>query len=381
MSVVLTLNAGSSSIKFALYGLEGLKEELRGQVERIGGAARLEVLAQGRKSRTDIDAQDHDAAVRAILAAIAPVLSGRVVAGVGHRVVHGGPDFADPVRVDTQKLAAIEALEPLAPLHQPHNAAGLRAAMRAFPEAPQVACFDTGFHRAHPWVHDTYALPERFYAQGVRRYGFHGLSYAFIEGKLAQEYPALHKGRVVVLHLGNGTSACGLRGGRPIATTMGFSPLDGLAMGTRPGQIDPGVLLYLMNHEGMDAARIERLLYYESGLLGMSGETNDMRELLASGAPAAQGAVAYFCARIVREIGALAASLGGIDGIVFTGGIGENSAAIRARVLSELEWLGFEVDHAANAAGAGIISQGMRPALVIATDEERVIASAVAGFI
>jgi acetate kinase len=274
-------------------------------------------------------------------------------------------------------IAALAGLAPLAPLHQPHNLAGVHAALAAFPQALQVAAFDTAFHRGHPWVNDTFALPRRFYDAGVRRYGFHGLSYDYIAGKLAADHPDLAAGRVVVAHLGNGASLCALRAGRSVASTMGFTALDGLPMGTRVGQIDPGVVLYLMG-QGMDGAALTRLFYHESGLLGLSGISHDMRTLLASPDPAAAEAVAYYCFRLAREIGAMAAALGGIDALVFTGGIGENAAPIRARALETLGFLGLALDPVANAANAPQIGAGAVPVLVIPTDEERIIARACA---
>jgi acetate kinase len=275
-------------------------------------------------------------------------------------------------------LAALDPLAPFAPLHQPHNLAGIRAAMAAFPEAVQVACFDTAFHRSHAFVEDTFALPRAYFEKGVRRYGFHGLSYAYIAGELARRAPHLAKGRVVVAHLGNGASMCAIRNGRSVASTMGFSPLDGLPMGTRCGQIDPGVMLYLMEQEGLDAAGIADLLYHRSGLLGLSGLSNDMRTLEASDTPGAREALDYFVHRIRRELGALAAVLEGIDALVFCGGIGENSANVRAGVCAGMGWIGIEIDAQANARNAEVISSDHAPTavLVIPTDEEQVIATA-----
>jgi acetate kinase len=300
------------------------------------------------------------------------------VAAVGHRVVHGGAKIDGPRVLTPDLVAHLETLSPLAPLHQPHNLAGVRAALAAFPQAVQIAAFDTAFHRGHPFVNDTFALPRRFYAAGVRRYGFHGLSYDYIAGRLAAEHPELSAGRVIVAHLGNGASLCGLSGGRSVASTMGFSALDGMPMGTRVGQLDPGVVLYLLD-QGMSSAEIARLLYTESGLKGLSGISSDMRVLLASDAPEAGEAIAYFTFRLAREIGGLAAALGGIDALVFTGGIGENAAPIRARALERLGFLGLSVDAARNDANATTIHAGRVPILVMATDEERVIARAAAG--
>jgi len=372
MSVVLTLNAGSSSIKFGVY-LAAREPDLiaRGQVERLGEAAVLEI--DGHESA--IGPADHAGGVSAILDALGPVLAGRAVSAVGHRVVHGGPGFSAPLRLDAGSIAALEALIPLAPLHQPHNMAAVHAARAAFPEAVQVACFDTAFHHGHPFVNDTFALPRRFYDEGVRRYGFHGLSYDYITSVLARDHPDLHGGRVVIAHLGNGASMCAVQAGRSMGSTMGFSALDGLPMGTRCGQLDPGVLLYLMG-QGMGLDEITNLLYRESGLKGLSGLTHDMRALLASDDPRAAEAIDYYVFRTRRELGAMAAVLGGIDALVFTGGIGENAAPIRARILEGTEFLGLSVDQRRNAENATNIAQGSKPVLVIPTDEERVIARA-----
>ncbi len=377
-TLVLTLNAGSSSIKFALYGAaDEPREEVTGQVDALGDEAVLTLTANNaEKTRTELGPTDHAAAVEAILEALAPHMAGRAIAGVGHRVVHGGPDLDAPVRLDAAMMARLEELVPLAPLHQPHNLAAIRAGRGAFPDAVQVAAFDTAFHRGKPWVADTYALPRDYYARGIRRYGFHGLSYDYIAGVLAREYPDLARARVVVAHLGNGASLCALSGGRSIATSMGFTALDGLAMGTRPGRIDPGVLLHLMQEDGMDAAALTRLLYHESGLKGLSGISHDMRRLLASDSEKAAEAIDYYVYTLAREIAAMTASLGGLDALVFTGGIGENAAPIRARALERLGFLGLAIDPAANAENAAKIHAGACPILVIPTDEERIIARA-----
>ncbi len=375
MSAILTLNAGSSSIKFGVYGAGDEPVEIvQGQVENLGPNAELEIEGGAAKL---IGQADHARAVVAILEAIAPYLDGRSVAGVGHRIVHGGADFAAPEVLTQPVLDKLDRLIPLAPLHQPHNLAAVRAAQAAFPDAVQVGCFDTAFHRGHSFVNDAYGLPRRYYDEGVRRYGFHGLSYDYIAGVLRRDWPDLARGRVIVAHLGNGASLCAMQDGKSVSSTMGFSALDGVAMGTRPGQLDPGVLLYLMD-QGMDATALTHLLYKESGLKGLSGESNDMRALLASGSAAAKQALDYYVHRIRHEIGALAADLGGLDGLVFTGGVGENAAPIRARVLDGLAFLGLALDSAANTAGAAEISTGTTRALVIATDEERIIARAVA---
>jgi acetate kinase len=297
---------------------------------------------------------------------------------VGHRVVHGGAEFAEPVVVDDAVVAQLEQSAAFAPLHQPHNLAGIRAAMELFPTAPQVACFDTAFHRNHPWVNDVFALPRTFYDEGVRRYGFHGLSYAYVAGELHRIAPQIAAGRVIVAHLGNGASMCAIQGGQSVASTMGFSALDGLPMGTRCGQLDPGVLLYLMDQRGMSAREISDLLYKQSGLLGLSGLSNDMRTLEAAGTPEAAQAIDYFVFRCQREVGALAAAMGGIDALVFCGGIGENSRLIRARICERLGWMGIEIDHSLNAANETVISSTMArtSVMVVPTNEELVIARA-----
>jgi acetate kinase len=303
-------------------------------------------------------------------------MAGTPVAAVGHRVVHGGTKYAAPVRVDPGVIAELRALVPLAPLHQPHNLAPIEAIAEGAPSIPQVACFDTAFHRAQPALAQMFALPRRLTEAGVRRYGFHGLSYEYVAGRLGELAPELAGGRVVVAHLGNGASLCALKAGRSVATTMGFTAVDGLMMGTRCGALDPGVMLYLMDAEGLDARALEDLVYRKSGLLGVSGVSSDMRELRASEAPAAAEAIALFVYRAVREIGSLAAALGGIDAIVFTGGIGENDAAARAEILDGCRWLGVVLDAQRNATGAGRISAdgSSVAAWVIATDEERMIA-------
>ncbi len=392
-NLILTINAGSSSIKFAAFKIES--EELSrladGQIEGIGATATFSAhRTGGEKTEFVIDESrgevGHKAALGAILDWLEDNFAGSRVLAVGHRVVHGGPDFAEPLLVDAANLDILRRLEPLAPLHQPHNIAGIEAAMHAFPDAVQAACFDTAFHRSHPYIADTFALPRRFYDEGIRRYGFHGLSYEFIARRLRALEPVLATGRVVVAHLGNGASLCALRNGRSIASTMGFTALDGMPMGTRCGQLDPGVLLYLMSEKKMSAPEISDLLYKQSGLKGMSGVSNDMRVLEASDEPAAKEAIDYFVSRIRREVGGLAAAIGGLDAFVFTGGIGENAWRIREAVLGDLGWIGVHLDAEANRAGARVICAADSPVmvLVLQTDEERMIAehtAEVAGFI
>ncbi|WP_235840012.1 acetate/propionate family kinase [Derxia lacustris] len=386
---ILVINAGSSSVKFAVFETDGhdLREPaaLHGQVEGIGSAPRLRAKdAHGATLADDalpVDAAAsletaYDAALAELLRWIAAHEVGFAIEAIGHRVVHGGPLHAAPVVVDEAVLAELDRYVPLAPLHQPHNLDAIRALARIEPGAVQIACFDTAFHRGQPAVAQRFALPRRFEAAGVRRYGFHGLSYEYIAGRLPEVLGARADGRVIVAHLGNGASLCALSQRRSIASTMGFSALDGLMMGTRTGSIDPGVLLYLLDTEKMDSARISTLLYKESGLLGVSGISADMRTLLASAAPEAAEAVELFCYRIAREIGSLAAALGGLDALVFTAGIGEHAAEVRARVTAACGWLGLRLDPEANAAGRLRLESADSAGLVacIPTDEEVMIA-------
>jgi len=312
-----------------------------------------------------------------VITALRMNMPGLSIAGIGHRIVHGGPDFADPMVLTAEVLAKLEQFAPLAPLHQPHNLAGVAAAQTAFPEAVQVGCFDTAFHRGHPWANDTFAIPRRFYDEGVRRYGFHGLSYDYVTGAVEKLYPELHEGRIVIAHLGNGASMCAVRGGKSVGSTMGFSALDGLPMGTRCGQIDPGVLFYLIDQQGMDPHDVLRMLYKESGLLGLSGISSDMRTLLSSDARGAAEAIDYYVFRARREVGAMTAVLGGLDALVFCGGIGENAAPIRERIVEGLGYLGLAIDDDANAENALDIGKGAARVMVVPTDEERIIARAV----
>ncbi len=386
MSRVLVLNAGSSSVKFGLFTDAPEPEEIAaGLVETVGEETHLRLRDAGGAALAEDrlpprDRGHHRAAIAAILAALETHFPGEAITAVGHRIVHGGLDFTEPQVLDEAALTRLEALVPFAPLHQPHNLSGVRAAQEAFPGATQVGCFDTAFHRGQPFVNDTFALPRAYYARGVRRYGFHGLSYDYISGHLAETAPELHAGRVIVAHLGNGSSMCGIRAGRSVASSMGFTALDGLPMGTRCGQIDPGVLLYMIEQEGMGPAELGEMLYRRSGLLGLSGVSSDMRSLLASEVPAAREAIDYFTARIRRETGGLTAALEGLDALVFTGGIGENATEIRAEICAGLGWLGVRIDPAANDAGARVISaEGAQvTVMVIPTNEELVIARAAA---
>ena len=377
---VLTLNAGSSSLKVALFPASGDQPMVTGLVDSIGPNAALKLKNERGEAIAPApgDMSTHAGAMQTVVASLRRAYPDLDLVAVGHRVVHGGDRHTAPALIDAAELQALEALSPFAPLHQPHNLAGIRAAMESFPGVPQVACFDTAFHRNHPWVNDTFALPRSFYDQGVRRYGFHGLSYDYVSGELARIAPQLAEGRVVIAHLGNGASMCALQDGRSMASTMGFSALDGLPMGTRSGQLDPGVLLYLMDQRRMSAAEISDLLYKKSGLLGLSGLSNDMRTLEAAGTPEAAQAIDYFVFRAQREVGAMAAALGGIDALVFCGGIGENSRLIRARICERLDWMGIEIDHQRNAANDRVISSEMArtTVMIVPTNEELVIARA-----
>ena len=359
---LLTLNAGSSSIKFALFdpAVSLHTPEQAGQVDGIG-------TRQG--------PADHTQALQQVMAHI----GGADIAAVGHRIVHGGTRFETPCLIDEQVATDIESLTPLAPLHQPHNLAGVRAAQAAFPGVPQVACFDTAFHRTMPEVQQRFALPDELFQRGIRRYGFHGLSYESITLQLRQQHPALATGRVVVAHLGNGCSMCAVQDGRSVATTMSFSPLDGLTMGTRCGRLDAAVVLHLQQQEGFSTEEVSRLLHKGSGLLGLSGLSSDMRELEAAartGHAGAQRALEHFAEQVLKELAALAATLRGLDALVFTGGIGENGAALREHIVEGAAWLGLRLDPEANARGPGTITIQGSPvqALVMKTNEEAVIA-------
>jgi acetate kinase len=379
---ILTINAGSSSVKFALFSSADLECLASGQIEGLGTDPNLIVRSgTGEKLISDRlnggrHIADHAGALQTVLTVVSERFPNARIAAVGHRVVHGGLDFAAPVVVSVDAMQGLAKLIPLAPLHQPHNLSGIAAAEAAFPGVPQIACFDTAFHRTHPFVDDAFALPRSLYDEGVRRYGFHGLSYEYVTGKLAEIAPFHAPGRVVICHLGSGASMCAIRNGQSVASTMGFSPLDGLPMGTRPGQLDPGVLLYLMEQKGMGAKAISDLLYRESGLKGLSNISNDMRDLEASSDPRAKQAIDYFVFRVRREIGGMAAVLEGLDAIVFCGGIGENSRMVRESVLEAMEWIGVELDLDRNRANAEIISSDRSRVrvFVVRTNEELMIA-------
>ncbi len=412
---ILVLNAGSSSIKFSMFALPEDSGEMtlvcRGLQENIGeddphfkafdhaGKVLVDIHptppdghyrklgAEPRRRATDTQPSspatpapmaiyDHQAALRDLLSWLreSPGLP-RLVA-VGHRVVHGADDYSDPQLLTPEILEHLEEFVPLAPLHQPHNLAGIRALLKVRPDLPQVACFDTAFHHGQPELAKVYALPKAYRDEGVQRYGFHGLSYEYIAGALAEAMGTPATGRVVVAHLGNGASMCAMRDGRSMASTMGFTAVEGLPMGTRTGSLDPGVLLYLIERHGMGVRSLTNLLYKQSGLLALSGFSNDMRDLLTSADPNAKLAVDYFCYRIARELGSLAAALGGLDALVFTGGIGEHAAPVREQVCARSAWLGIEIDPAANASDSRRLDRpGSRTAVwVLPTNEELIIA-------
>jgi acetate kinase len=382
-SAILVLNAGSSSLKFALRDAAAPDRRLlAGDFEELGTAAtfRARDAAGAILVVPPVDpGASHATALALLLPWLRQVMPDVSLVAAGHRVVHGGAHFTAPVVIDEGVLAALDALVPLAPLHQPHNLAAIRAVAAAAPRLPQVACFDTAFHATIAPVVQAFALPKALADEGIRRYGFHGLSYQAIANRLPALLGPVAEGRVIVAHLGNGASLCAMQGRRSMATTMGFTALDGLVMGTRSGSIDPGVLLHLMAAKGWDGAHLTRLLYRESGLLGLSGLSSDMRALLASDDEAARFAVQVFVHRVVREIGALAATIGGLDALVFTAGIGEHAAPVRAAVMEGCRWLGIVPDATANASHGPRISQaGPATAWVVPTDEEGVIAGLTA---
>jgi acetate kinase len=379
----LILNAGSSSLKFCVYvrpQSEDWSLASRGQIEGIGTSPRISAKnSEGRSlidGKPDGDVRDGRGALEALAAWLRSMYGGARVVGVGHRVVHGGARYASPTVVTPQVLQELYRLVPLAPLHQPYNLAAIEAVSERLPGVPQVACFDTGFHRGQPHVAELVPLPEEVCKGELQRYGFHGLSYEYIASRLPQVAPEIAGGRVIVAHLGSGASMCALKNGKSVDSTLGFTALDGLCMGTRPGALDPGVVLYLFQNLGLSAKDVETILYKKSGLLAISGTSNDMRDLLGSTDPRAKLAVAYFVYRAAKEIGALAAVLGGIDGLVFTAGIGENSAEVRRRICEASAWLGIDLDIQANDGHCPRISRrgSNVSAWVIPTNEELMIA-------
>jgi acetate kinase len=376
---ILILNSGSSSIKFAVFDTTAKANALLQGA--IAGLGNVPVFSASDSAGLALPGQlppiaaTHESALTWLFNWLHDHQNGQLV-GAGHRVVHGGEHFAEPALIDAKVFAELERLMPLAPLHQPHNLAAIRALTVLQPELPQVACFDTAFHRAHDALADHYAIPQHLYEEGVRRYGFHGLSYEYIASRLPQIAPDIAHGRVIVAHLGSGASMCALKGGRSVESSLGFTALDGLPMGTRPGQLDPGVVLYLVGEKCMDPDAVQHLLYHDCGLKGLSGISNDVRDLEQSADPRAAFALDYFVYRAGLYAGMLAAALAGLDAFVFTAGIGENSANIRARIAEKLAWLGAELDPRANTAGTTrISSSGSRVALyVVSTDEELMIA-------
>jgi acetate kinase len=383
VDTILVVNAGSSSVKFQVFGIEdtgSLSRLIKGQIDGIGSRPRLRAEDQNRQSLVDRSYSDGRASnvPEAITEAgkwLRELHKFDLIA-VGHRVVHGGPDYAKPILVDQDILGRLERFNSLAPLHQPNNLAPIRTLLESRPDLPQVACFDTAFHRSHSDVADHFAIPERFYEEGVRRYGFHGLSYEYVSERLKQVAPEVAGKRVIVAHLGSGASMCAMANGRSVESTMGFTALDGLPMGTRPGQLDPGVVLYLIAEKGMAATEVESLLYRDCGLKGLSGVSNDVRELSESDDPRAAFALEYFAYRVGLHTGMLAAALGGLDAFVFTAGIGENSRILRTKIVEKIKWLGVSIDYTANAAGkVNISNERSRIAVyVIPTDEELMIA-------
>jgi acetate kinase len=380
---ILVINAGSSSVKFSLFLEHGdsLELFLGGQLEGLYTNPKFKAkdaagASIGEKQWGHGQALGHEGAITHLADFLREQLGEHRLAAVGHRVVHGGTDYAAPVRLTAESVEHLEKLIPLAPLHQPHNLAPIRLLLAKRPELPQVACFDTAFHCAQPAVAQAFALPAEITRRGVRRYGFHGLSYEYIASVIPAYDPGAAQGRTVVLHLGNGASMCAIQAGKSMASTMGFTAVDGLPMGTRCGNLDPGVVLYLMDELKMDTRAIEKLLYQQSGLLGVSGLSSDMRTLLDSADPQAKFAVDLFVYRIGRELGSLAAAMGGLDALVFTAGIGEHSAPIRERICQAAAWLGVKLDPAANTTGAPCIStaESRIPVWVIPTNEELMIA-------
>ena len=382
MSLVAVLNAGSSSIKFGVYKRASSPELiLRGQVEGIGVGPRAKIFDAKNKvlaeETFEADGFNHDAAVAAIMKITSRWLDGDDLTAVGHRVVHGGAHYSAPVLVTADVLVALADLIPRAPLHQPHNLAPIQAIRARRPDLPQVACFDTAFHCRQAPIARAFAIPRRYSEDGIRRYGFHGISYEYIATRLAEIAPEIANAGLIVAHLGNGASLCALQSGSSVASTMGFTAVDGIMMGTRCGALDPGVMVHLMDRYGLDARGLEDLIYRDSGLLGVSGISSDMRELRSSDAPAAKEAIDLFVYRIVREIGSLTAALGGLDGLVFTAGIGEDDAATRAEVAAGCRWLGLELDENSNSEARLEISANSSRvrAMVVPTNEELMIAS------
>jgi len=389
--IIPVLNGGSSSLKFSIFEIvdeQSLALRITGQIEGLGRSPRFvaknetgELLEE--RHWENADSIDHGFLFGFLVGWATGQISGSTVRGVGHRVVHGGLEYDAPVVIDDHVVETLERLCPLAPLHLPYNLNYIKTARSMNPHIPQVACFDTAFHRDHPKMADLFALPRAYYDEGIRRYGFHGLSYEYIARVLPEVAPEIAAGRVIVGHFGSGVSMCALNNGRSIDSTMGFTALDGLAMGTRPGALDPGVVLHLIREKNMTADDVEKMLYGKCGLLGLSGISNDMRDLETSSDPNAREAIDFFVYRASQGLGAMAAAMGGVDGIVFTAGIGENSPQIRAGICRAAQWMGVELDEAANEAGGPRISSANSPisAWVIPTDEEKMMALHTLGLI
>ncbi|SFU05900.1 acetate kinase [Pseudovibrio denitrificans] len=379
MSFYFTLNTGSSSVKFALYKAATEPELfISGIIERLGPHARLKMQTASEQIVEDLGHVDHAGAVASIFTRVEPHLKGKSVVGIGHRIVHGGNAFYKPTELTSEVVQELEQLIPLAPLHQPYSLATIRAAKQVFPGVLQIGCFDTAFHAGHTFPNDAFAIPRHFYEEGVRRYGFHGLSFDYICSELRREYPDIANGRLVIAHLGNGASMCAVEEGRSINASTSFSAVDGLPMGTRCGRLDPGVMLYLMQEKELSPEEIESIIYRRSGLLGLSEESSDMRVLEHSEELFAKQAINYYSYQIRREVGAMAASLEGIDALIFSAGVGENSARVRSNVCEPLEFLGITIDQEKNMANAPEIGTGRVRVLIIPTNEEQVIARAVA---
>ncbi|SFK42920.1 acetate kinase [Pseudovibrio ascidiaceicola] len=379
MSFYFTLNTGSSSVKFALYKAKTEPELfISGIIERLGPQARLKMQTASEQIVEDLGHVDHAGAVVSIFTRVEPHLKGKSVVGIGHRIVHGGNAFYKPTELTSEVVQELEQLIPLAPLHQPYSLATIRAAKHVFPGVLQIGCFDTAFHAGHTFPNDAFAIPRHFYEEGVRRYGFHGLSFDYICSEMHREYPDVARGRLVIAHLGNGASMCAVEDGRSINASTSFSAVDGLPMGTRCGRLDPGVMLYLMQEKELSAEEIENIIYRRSGLLGLSEESSDMRVLEHSEELFSRQAVNYYSYQIRREVGAMAATLEGIDALIFSAGVGENSARVRSNVCEPLAFLGITIDQEKNKANAPEIGTGPVRVFIMPTNEEQVIARAVA---
>ncbi|KZL17919.1 Acetate kinase [Pseudovibrio axinellae] len=379
MSFYFTLNTGSSSVKFSLYKAHDKPEfYISGSIECLGPSAKLKMQTPIEQVRRELGPIDHASAVPAIFSALEPFLKGSSVVGIGHRIVHGGRSFFEPTELTPKVMDELEQLIPLAPLHQPYSLATIQAAKQVFPDALQIGCFDTAFHAGHSFPNDAFAIPRHFYEEGVRRYGFHGLSFDAICNEMRDRYSQVANERLVIAHLGNGASMCAVNNGHSISASTGFSAVDGLPMGTRCGRLDPGVMLYLMQEKKLSPEEIETIIYRRSGLLGLSGISSDMRDLEESNDPFAIEAIDYYCYQARREVATMAASLEGIDALIFSAGVGENSALVRSKICQPLAFLGITIDQKKNTVNAPEIGTGPVRVFIVATDEEQVIVRAVA---